>query len=94
MRCSEHCDTFHHGPLHPFGDAGVVADSLDRHPECDGKMPFCCQQELHTQGFLAVTMSKIPEDSDWASMEAMQWVILYLSITDDGCYREHLAQHS
>jgi hypothetical protein len=57
-------------------------------------MSFYCQQELHEQGILVVPTGKIPEDSDRASMEAMQWVILYLSIADDGCYREHLAQHS
>jgi hypothetical protein len=85
---------FHHGPPHPFRDTGAVADSLDSHPQCDCEMPFCCQQELHTQGFLAVSTGKILEYSDWASMGAMHWVVLYFSITDDGCYREHLTQHS
>jgi hypothetical protein len=34
--------TSHHGLLHLFKDAGVVADSLDRHRQCDGEMPFRC----------------------------------------------------
>jgi hypothetical protein len=44
-----------------------------------------CQQELHrpTRGFLAVPTGKNPEDSNLASVEAMQWVLLYLSIGHD-----------
>jgi hypothetical protein len=38
--------------LHPFIDAGVVADSL-MHPQCYGEVPFHCQQELHIQGLFA-----------------------------------------
>jgi hypothetical protein len=53
----------------------------DRHPQWDGEVPLRCQQELHTQGFLGVPTGKIPEDSNLASVEAMQWVhLLYLSI--------------
>jgi hypothetical protein len=85
---------FPQGPPHLFRDAGAVADGLDSHPQCDHEMPFCCHQELHTQGVLAVLIGKILEDSNWASMGAMHWVILYFSITDDGCYRDHLAQQS
>jgi hypothetical protein len=42
-------DTSHHGPQHPFKEAGVVANSLDRHPQCDSEVSLLCQQELHTQ---------------------------------------------
>jgi hypothetical protein len=40
-----------------------------------------------------VPTGKNPEDSNLASVEAMQWVLLYLSIGRDKCYWEHLAQH-
>jgi hypothetical protein len=36
-------------------------------------VPFHCQKELQAQG-------KNPEDSNLASVEAMQWVLLSLSI--------------
>jgi hypothetical protein len=55
----------------------------DRHPQCDGEVPLRCQQELHTQGSLGVSTGKNPEDSNLASVEAMQWVLLYLSIGHD-----------
>jgi hypothetical protein len=42
-----------------------------------------CQQELHTQGFLGVRTGKNREDSNLVSVEAMQWVLLYLSIGHD-----------
>jgi hypothetical protein len=43
-----------------------------------------CQQELHTQGFSGVPTGKNPEDSNLASVEEMQWVLLYLSISQHG----------
>jgi hypothetical protein len=43
-------------------------------------VPLHCQQELHTQGFLAVPTGKNAEDLNLVSVEAMQWVLLlYLS---------------
>jgi hypothetical protein len=42
-----------------------------------------CKQELYTQGFLDVPAGKNPEDLNLASVEAMQWVLLYLSISHD-----------
>jgi hypothetical protein len=56
----------------------------DRHPQCEGEVPLRCQQELHTQGFLAVPTRKTPEDSNLVSVEAMQWALLYLSIAMTG----------
>jgi hypothetical protein len=35
---------------------------------------------------LGVPTGKNPEDSNLASVEAMQWVLLYLSIAHDMCY--------
>jgi hypothetical protein len=48
-------------------------------------MPLRCQQVLHMskQEFLGVPTGKDPEDSNLASVEAMQWVLLYLSIGHD-----------
>jgi hypothetical protein len=79
MRFNARLDTSHHGPQHRFKDAGVV----DRHPQYD-EVSLRCQQELHTQGVLGVPTGKNPEDSNLASVEAMQWVLLYLSIGHDG----------
>jgi hypothetical protein len=50
MRFNARLDTSHHGPPHPFKDAGVVADSLTGIHSAMVK----CQQELHTQGYLGV----------------------------------------
>jgi hypothetical protein len=58
----------------------------DRHPQCDGEVPLHCQQELHTQRVSRVPTGKNPDDSNLASMEVMQWVLLYLSIGHDRCY--------
>jgi hypothetical protein len=30
----------HRGPQHPFEYAGVISDSLNRYPQCDGEMPL------------------------------------------------------
>jgi hypothetical protein len=38
------------------------------------------------QGFIGVPVGKNPEDSNLATVEAMQWVLLYLSIRHDGYY--------
>jgi hypothetical protein len=65
--------------------AGVVADSLTG-IQMGWQVPLCCQQELHSQGFLGVPIGKNPEDSVLASVEAMQWVLLYLSVGNDRCY--------
>jgi hypothetical protein len=59
---------------------GSCAQS-NRHPQC-------------TQGLRGVPTGQNPEDSNLAwSVEAMQWVLLYLSVGHDRCYWEHLAQH-
>jgi hypothetical protein len=72
----------HHGPPHPLKYAEVV----ERHPQCDGKMPLRCQQELHIQDVLGISTGKNPKDSNLAIVEAMQWVLLYLSVGHDRCY--------
>lgn len=53
-------------PLHPFKDSGEVADSLDRHPHCNGEVP---QQELLMLVALSVPTGENAEDSYLASTE-------------------------
>jgi hypothetical protein len=65
----------------------------DRHPHCSGEVPLRCQQELHAQGTLGVPTGEKLEDSDLASVEVMQWVLLYAIIDHSNCYWEYLAQH-
>jgi hypothetical protein len=77
MRFNARLGTSHHGPQHPFKDAGVVADSLTGIHNAE---------ELHTYGGFGVPTAKNPEDSNLASVETMQWVLLYLSIGHDRCY--------
>jgi hypothetical protein len=57
-------------------------------------MTLRCQQELLTLGFSDITTGKNSDDSNLAKVEAMQWVLLYLSNGHDRCYREHLTQHN
>jgi hypothetical protein len=58
----------------------------DRDPQCDGEVPLRCQQELRTQGSLGVLTGKNREDTNVGSVEAMQCVLVYLSIGHDICY--------
>jgi hypothetical protein len=82
MRFSVSLDTPHHGPQHRFRDAGVVADSLTGiHSAMVKSLHY--QQELHTQGFSGVPTCNNLEDSNLASVEAMQQFLLYLSIGHD-----------
>jgi hypothetical protein len=62
------------------------------HPQCGGEVPLHCQQELHAQGFLGVHTRKYPEDSNLTSVEAMQWVLLYLSVVMTGVI-EHISHN-
>jgi hypothetical protein len=78
----------HHGPLHPVKRCQRSCRQSDRHPQCN-EVPLHCQQELHAQGFLGIPTGRNPEDSNLASVEVMQWVLLHISIS----YWEHLAQH-
>jgi hypothetical protein len=41
---------------------------------------------MQTQWIPGVLTGKNPEDSNLASVEAIQWVLLYLSISHDKCY--------
>jgi hypothetical protein len=41
---------------------------------------------VHEEGCLGVSARKMSEDSNLARVEAMQWVLLYLSISHDRYY--------
>jgi hypothetical protein len=81
-RFNARLDTSHHGPPHPFKDAGVVADSLTGIHNAMVKCLFIVNR-ICIHGFLGVPTGKNPEDSNLASVEAMQWVLLCLSIGHD-----------
>jgi hypothetical protein len=49
-------------------------------------VPLRYEEELHIHGFLGVPTGKNPEDSNLATVEAIQWVLLYLSISHDRRY--------
>jgi hypothetical protein len=64
----------------------VICGESDRHPQCDDQVRLRCQEELHTHGILGVPTTKIPRDSNLAKVEAMQLILLYLSIGHDRYY--------
>jgi hypothetical protein len=87
IKFNSRLDTSHHGPPH---NARIVTDR--QAPQCGGEVPLSREQELSTWGILGVPTGKHPEDSSQVSVEATQWVLLYLSTGHDRCYWEHLAQ--
>jgi hypothetical protein len=92
MRFNARLDTSHHGPPHPFNDAGAVADRSTGIHSAMVKCLFAVNRSCIHRGFLGVPTGKNPEDSNPESVEAMQWVLVYLSIGHGRCYSEHLAQ--
>jgi hypothetical protein len=62
-------DMSHYGPQHAFKDAGAVAGNLTGF---HNETMLRCQQELHIQGCLGVLTGRNLEDSNLASVEAMQ----------------------
>jgi hypothetical protein len=80
MRFNARLDTSHHGPPRPFKDARVVADSLTGIHRAMVKCLFVVNRSCIHKGFQGVPTGKNPEDSNQASVEAMQCVLLYLSI--------------
>jgi hypothetical protein len=85
-------DMSHRGRPHLFKDVGAVADSPTGIHKATVLAPLCCQKQLYKQGNLGVPTGRSLEDSNQASVEAMQWVLRFLSIGHDGCYCEHPAQ--
>jgi hypothetical protein len=70
------------GPPHPFKGARVVADSLTGIHSAVVKCLFV----VNRSRIYVSSHVKNPEDSNLAGVEAMQWVLLYLSICHDKCY--------
>jgi hypothetical protein len=92
MKFNARLDTSHHGSPHPSKTDSIITDNLARHSQCHGEVPLHCQQELHTQGFWRVSRGTNSEASNLASVQTMQWVLLYLSIGHESCYIELLSQ--
>jgi hypothetical protein len=79
MRFSAHLGTSHHGPSHPFKDAGVVVDSLTGIYNAMVKCLFIVKRNC-------IGTTKNPRDSNLANVEAMQWILFNLSIGHDRYY--------
>jgi hypothetical protein len=76
MRFNAHLDTSHHGQKHHFKDAGAVADSLTPIQRCASSLSTGAAYKRVSR----FSLGKIPEDSSQVSVEATQWVLLYLPI--------------
>jgi hypothetical protein len=75
-----------HGLSKPFKDAVVVANNLTGIHSARVKYLFVFNGNCIHKG-LGVPTGKYPEDSNLAwSVEAMQWVLLYLSTGHEGHY--------
>jgi hypothetical protein len=85
-RFSTHLDTSHDGLPYPFKEAGVVADSLTGIHNATVKRLFVVNMGCTQKAFFDAPTGKNPEDSKVASVEAMQWILLYLSIHHNRCY--------
>jgi hypothetical protein len=85
MRFNACLDTSHHGSPNPFRDAVVVADSLTSIHNAMVNCLFVVTGAAYTRDFRC-HHRKNPEDSNLASVEAMQWALLYLPIGHDRCY--------
>jgi hypothetical protein len=80
-------DTSHHGPPHPYKDAGAVADSLTGIHSAMVKCLSVVNRSCIDKGVQVFPQVKIQRIQICAwSVEAMQWVLLYLSVGHDRCY--------
>jgi hypothetical protein len=81
MRFNARLDTSRHGPLHPFTDAGLAADSLTGIHNTMVSAYLLSTGAAHTRGCRCLKGKK-PEDSNLASLEAMQFFsYVYPSVT-------------
>jgi hypothetical protein len=76
MRFNAHLDMSHHGLPRPFRDSWEVGDSLTGIHNATVRCYFAVSRSCMLN----------PEDSDLATVKAMQWVLLYLSVGRDRCY--------
>jgi hypothetical protein len=82
MRFNARFNTTHCRPPHCFRDVGAVADSLTGIHNA-----MVSTSSLSTgAAYTRVSTGKNPDDSNLQSVEAMQWVLLYISIGHDRCY--------
>jgi hypothetical protein len=79
-RFNARLDTSHHGPPHPFKDAGVAADGLTGIHNAMVKCLFVVNRSCIHKGFYVSPQVENPEDSNLVSVKAMQCVLLYLPI--------------
>jgi hypothetical protein len=86
MKFNARLDTSDHGPPHAFKGAWVVVDCLTGIHNAMVKCLFVVNRSCITQGSLSVPTGKNPKDSNLARVEAMQWVLLYLSVGLVRCY--------
>jgi hypothetical protein len=75
----------HHGLLHPFKDPWVAVDSLTGIHNAVAMCLFIINRS-YKEMLLGVPTGKYPADSNLMSMEAMQWIFLYLSIDYNRCH--------
>jgi hypothetical protein len=85
MRYNARLDMSLHGPPHPCRDVGVVAGSLTGIHNAMARCLFVINRGCIHKGF-GVPTDKNPEDSNVASVEATQRVLLYLSVGHDMCH--------
>jgi hypothetical protein len=71
-----------HGALHPFRDASVVVDSVIGIHNVMVECLFIINMRCIHKIFLSVPTDKKLENSNLA----MQWVLLYPTISHDRCY--------
>jgi hypothetical protein len=85
VRFNARLDTSHHGPPLPFKNAGGVADVLTGIHNATVKCLFIVNRSCMHR-LLGVPAGTNPEDSNLASVEAMQWALTYLTSCHDRCY--------
>jgi hypothetical protein len=76
MRFNTRTDLSHHGPRHPFKDAGIVSDSLTGIHGAMVRCLFVVNRSYMYKGFRCPHSQK--SRGFKSSVEAMQWVLLYL----------------
>jgi hypothetical protein len=81
MRFSARLDTSHHGPPQPFKDAREVGNSLTGIHNAMVRCLFVSTRAAFTR-----VLGDLTEYSNLANVEAVQWVLLYLSIGHYMCF--------
>jgi hypothetical protein len=85
MRFSARLDTSHQGPQYPFKHAEIVADSLTYIRRTMVQCILIASRRCIHKGYMCLHRQK-SRGFNLASVEATQWVLLYVSIRHDKCY--------